>query len=313
MMKVLVSTSTFGQYDDSPLKRLAEKGCEVEENHYRRKFSSEECILHYRGKIGVIAGTESITESLIQNNPGLKVISRCGTGIDNIDLEAAKKFGIKVYNTPYGPTLAVAELTIGLIISLLRRVVEMDRELRKGFWDKKMGALLNGKKVGIVGYGKIGQKVGQLLMALGCQVTFTDVVVESCPMGCRCVTLEEILRDSDIVSLHVSGSFKGNYLIGKHEIQRMKRGAWLVNCARGGVVDEEALYDALMDNHLEGAAIDVFEKEPYEGKLTGLHNVILSPHIGSYAREARIAMEMQAVENLLTGLTNPDQGVPCIV
>ncbi len=312
-MKVLVSTSTFGQYDDGPLKRLAKEGYEVEENPYRRKLSSEECLLHYRDKIGVIAGTEPITEGLLRNTVGLKVISRCGTGIDNVDIDAAKRLGIKVFNTPYGPTLAVAELTIGLIIGLLRRVAEMDADLRKGVWEKKMGHLLHGKKIGIVGYGKIGQKVGELLIPLGCQVCFTDVVVRSCPLGCRCVTLREVLKGCDIVSLHVSGQYKDSYLIGKEEIASMKKGAWLVNCARGGVVHEDALYEALEKKYLAGAAIDVFENEPYSGRLKTLSNVILTPHIGSYAKEARVAMEMQAVENLLKGLTGLIEGAPCDV
>ena len=303
MKKILISTSTFGEYDNRPVAKLIGARFEVEMNPYNRKLKYDESLLHYRDKVGVIAGTEVISRDLLHNANSLKVISRCGSGIDNVDINAANQLGIKVFNTPHGPTLAVAELTVGLIPGLLRRVVEMDRDLRNGIWKKRMGNLLHEKKIGIIGYGRIGQKVGELLLKLGCSVSFCDPAVQSCPRGCKCLSLQDILTQSDIVCLHVSGNFVGDPLIRRKEIESMKIGSWLVNCSRGGVVDETALYEALRSNRLSGAAVDVFEEEPYDGKLKELPNIVLSPHIGSYAKEARVAMEMQAVENLLEGLS----------
>lgn len=300
--RIFISTSTFGEYDDRPLARLKEAGLEVELNPYRRKLNGDECLKHYQDEIGVIAGTEPITKEVLDGAKGLRVISRCGTGLDNIDMDAARRLGIHIFNTPDGPTLAVAELTIGLIIDLLRRVSEMDRDLRHGKWKKKMGNLLSGKKAGIIGYGKIGKKVGELLMKLDCTVSFHDKMLTSHPTVCNSLPLEELLKCSDIICLHVSGNYKGNPLIGNKEIETMKKGAWIVNCSRGGVIDEDSLYQALETGHLAGAALDVFEEEPYSGRLIELPNVILTPHIGSYAKEARVAMETEAVENLLKGL-----------
>jgi D-3-phosphoglycerate dehydrogenase len=304
MKKILISTSTFGVYDHQPVERLREAGYEVDLNPYKRKLTDEECLACYRDKIGVIAGTEVISRDLLRQADHLKIISRCGTGMDNVDIQAAKDQGIQVVNTPDGPTLAVAELTLGLVLCLLRRVHEMDRELRKGTWQKKMGNLLADKSVGIIGYGKIGQNVGELLGKIGCRIFFYDLKIRECNHGYKFLPFEEILKQSEIICLHVSGNFAGKPLVGKKEIGAMKPGAWLINCSRGGVVDEAALHHALRSNHLAGAAIDVFESEPYNGRLKELSNVILTPHIGSYAKEARIAMEMQAVENLIKGLNN---------
>ncbi|MFZ5993897.1 MAG: phosphoglycerate dehydrogenase [Thermodesulfobacteriota bacterium] len=300
--KIFISTTTFAEFDDAPLSRLKRAGFQVESNPYGRKLNAKECLLHYKDITAVIAGTERITRNLLEYASGLKVISRCGTGIDNVDLEAASELGIRVFNTPDGPTLAVAELTVGLILGLLRRISEMDRNLREGLWEKKMGHLLSEKAVGIIGYGKIGRKVAELLRRLDCEVSFNDINVNGAPDGCRFLPLEDILRQSDVVCLHVSGNFDGNPLIGENEIGIMKKGSWIVNCSRGGVIDEAALYNALSSKYLSGAALDVFEEEPYRGRLKDLPNVILTPHIGSYAQEARIRMEEMAVANLLQGL-----------
>jgi D-3-phosphoglycerate dehydrogenase len=239
----------------------------------------------------------------LEKLPLLKVISRCGVGMDNVDLEAAAQLNIKVFNTPFGPTLAVAELTVGLILDLLRKVTMMDREMRAGVWEKRMGKLLSGKRVGIIGFGRIGQKTGKLLRAFGCEIGCYDNLrirgLED--LGIKRLEMDELLRESDIVTVHVSGKYE-KPLLGVKEIGMMKKGAWLVNVARGGVVDEEVLFDALKDGRLAGAALDVFEKEPYDGPLKELDNVILTPHIGSYAKEARIEMEIQAAKNLIKGL-----------
>ncbi|MBN1161359.1 MAG: phosphoglycerate dehydrogenase [Dehalococcoidales bacterium] len=295
--KVFVSTSSFAEYDKLPLKLLKDAGILSQVNPYARKLTEDECLKFFGDVDGLIAGTEPLTAEVIKSAKKLKVISRVGVGLDNVDLEAAKKRGIKVFNTPDAPTPAVAELTLGLMLALLRNIPRGDREIRASKWQKQMGNLLRGKKAGIIGLGRIGQKVAELVKGLGAQAAYCDPAVTKA--GYKKLSLEELLAQSDIVSLHLSG---GGTLLGEKELRSMKKGSYLVNCARGGLVDEKALAKVLKEGHLAGAALDVFAQEPYTGPLTKLDNVILTPHIGSYAIESRIEMEVQATRNLIEGL-----------
>lgn len=297
MLKVFVSTSSFAEHDKLPLKLLQDAGIVSQVNPYGRKLTEEECLKLLGDVDGLIAGTEPLTANVIKSAKKLKVISRVGVGLDNVDLNAAKKRGIKVFSTPDAPTLAVAELTLGLMLALLRNIPRGDREIRAGKWQKQMGNLLRGKKVGIIGLGRIGWKVAEMVKGLGAQVTYCDPAVNKA--GYQKLSLEELLTQSDIVSLHISG---GGTLLGEKELRSMKKGSYLVNCARGGLVDETALIKALQEGHLAGAALDVFAQEPYTGPLARLDSVILTPHIGSYAVESRIEMEVQATKNLIEGL-----------
>lgn len=319
MQKIAITTTSFGKYDEKSLNILKEYGFEILLNQYGRKLENEEVIKICKDTVGIIAGTEildvdtleCLTKTYSQSSTlsphSLKVISRCGTGLDNIDLDAAKRLGIKVFNTPDATTRAVAELTVGLILNLLRKVNRMDTGIRNGKWEKLMGNLLYGKMVGIVGFGRIGRKVTELLGSFGCEIRYYDIRTEDEELrtewkGLR-TEFEELLKTCDIISLHVSS---GKQIIGENEIRMMKKGAWLVNVSRGAVVNEEALYQALKANYLSGVALDVFEQEPYTGPLKEMDNVILTPHIGSYAKESRARMEIQAVENLLRGLSGKD-------
>jgi len=299
MIKVFISTSSFGEKNTLPLKLLKDAGMNVRLNPYKRQLTGEECLNLYQDVDGLVAGTEPLTAEVLKAAKNLKVISRCGTGLDNVDLEAAKRLGIKVFNTPDAPTLAVAELALGLILSLMRHVPHMDRDIRAGKWQKRMGNLIRGKTVGIIGFGRIGQKVAELIQALGAHVVYCDPAVNK--TGYKKLLLDELLTQSDIVTLHLSGGSKGTPLLGDKELRRMKQGAWLLNCARGGIVDEEALSRVLQEGCLSGAALDVFTKEPYNGPLAKLDNVILTPHIGSYAVESRVEMEVETVKNLIKG------------
>ena len=307
MSRILITTSSFGKDDVSPLNLLKEAGYETIINPYGRKLTEDEVLdlLLEVKPVGMIAGVEPITAQVLQQAKGLKVISRCGVGVENVDLTTARSLGIAVTNTPNAPTQAVAELTIGLIFNLLRRISFLDRELRKGNWTKEMGSLVRGKKVGIIGLGRIGKRVAEMLLALGAKVSGTDVQADSVWLEKKqvpLVSLEELLQQSEILCLHVSYGRSKEYLIGKKEIEAMPKGACLINTSRGEVVDHGALYSMLNNGHLSGAALDVFDHEPYTGPLTRLDNVILTPHIGSYAREARVEMEIQAAENLIKGL-----------
>src|SRR3989338_996053 len=158
-MKVAINTTTFGQYDPAPLEQLKARSIEYSLNPHARTLRQEEVVYLAQGMDGLIAGTEPLNEDVLNQLSGLKVISRCGAGLDNVDLKAARNLGIQVFSTPTGPTLAVAELTVGVILNLLRKVNAMNSDLKNGQWKKQMGNLLYGKRVGIIGFGRIGQKV----------------------------------------------------------------------------------------------------------------------------------------------------------
>ena len=299
-MKVFISTTTFAKYSDEPLKLLKNARVNHSLNPHNRKLNEHEIkeILKNNNYEDLIAGTEPLTRDVLKEARSLNVISGVGVGIDNIDLEAARESGIKVFYTPEAPTDAVAEFTIDLILNALRHLNLMDSNIRNGIWNKKMGLLFRGKALGIIGFGRIGKRVAEIAKSFGVDVVFSDVQKIETPLAKR-VSLEELLNSSDIVTIHASGK---NTIISEKEIEQMKDGAILINAARGGMVDEEALYDALVSGKISYAAIDTFTKEPYKGKLSELENVILTPHIGSYAKEARIRMEIEAVENLIKGL-----------
>lgn len=296
---IAITTSSFGKQDKKALDLLKKGGMSAVFNPYGRKLIKEEILDICRDAIGIIAGTETLDRDIIKGLKNLRVISRCGIGLDNVDLDAAKKEGIKVFNTPGGPTAAVAELTIAMMLSLLRKVNIMDSALKKGRWDKLMGSLIDKKNIGIIGFGKIGNKVAKLLKPFGCQIKYSDSFLKDNTIGFERLPLKRLLRWSDVISIHVSTNKK---IIGPEEIQLMKKGAWLLNLSRGSVVNETALYNALKTGHLSGAALDVFKDEPYSGPLKELDNVILTPHIGSYAIESRIEMELESVRNLFKGL-----------
>lgn len=305
-MKVLISTSSFGQYDPRPLELLKSSGFEAVLNPYGRRLKAEEVVELAKDCHGIIAGTEPLTIEVLKQLPLLKAISRVGVGLENIDMEAAEQRGIAVKSTPHVPTQAVAELTLGLILNVMRKINSMDREIRNGKWNKEMGLLLSGKTVGIIGLGRIGKRVAELLRPFNVKILASEPEPDKKWVKenrVRLTSLEELLGGSDIVTLHIPYTEQTRNLINAKRLKIMKRGAILINTSRGGLVDEDALYRALKNEHLGGAALDTFEKEPYMGALTKLENVVLTPHVGSYAIEARIRMETEAVENLISVLS----------
>jgi D-3-phosphoglycerate dehydrogenase len=299
-MKIAITTSSFAQYSKEPLDLLKNSGIEYILNPFGRQLTEDETIEILKGCAGVAAGTEPLTARVIDSLPELKVISRCGTGIDNVDLKAASGRGIVVRNTPDGPTLAVAELTLAFVLALLRKIPQMDRELRAGVWKKRMGNTLRGKNLGIIGFGRIGQAVASVFAPLGVEVAFNDPLVSSGKY--KKMTVKELLLWADILSLHCSKSGGECSLFGRNELSCIKPGSWIINASRGGLIEETALYDLLKSGHFAGAAIDVFKREPYDGPLKELDNVIITPHIGSYAVESRIEMEIDTIKNLIEGL-----------
>ena len=307
-MKVAITTSTFAKFSDEPLRLLAGRGLEAVMNPHGRALTEDEAADFLRDCVGVAAGTEPLTARVMDAAPGLRVISRCGVGMDNVDQEAAATRGILVRNTPEGPTRAVVELTLGYALDLLRRVSVMDREVREGLWKKHMGNLLQGKNLGIIGFGRIGRAVADVFAFMGCRVSFYDPFVTSDQDQFTRLEPADLLAWADIVTLHCARPPDGSKVLDAAGIASMKPGAWLINAARGGLVDEDALCDALQNGRLSGAALDVFDREPYSGPLAALPNVVLTPHIGSYARESRIQMEIDTIRNLLDALDQAASG-----
>lgn len=296
-MKIAITTSSFARYSEEPLELLQREGIEYVLNDKGRTLTEDETIQLLEGCAGVAAGTESYSKRVLDALPELKVISRCGTGMDSIDHGCAQAKGVTVRNTPDGPTAAVAELSIGLMLTLLRQVPRQDRDIRNGVWKKHMGNLLNGKRVGIVGFGRIGHAVAQRLEPFGVEIAYHDPFVDD--KNFSKLGLDPLMDWADIITLHCAKPENGGALLDLGRLSLMRPGSFVINVARGGLVDEKALYGLLTAGHLGGAALDVYAKEPYEGPLKEMDNVILTPHIGSYAREARIIMETDTIKNLL--------------
>ncbi len=299
MQKILITTSSFNLETDE-VKALQDAGYEVVSNpHKRRLTEGEVSELLTPDIVGMIAGVEPLTRAVIENAQNLKVISRCGIGMNSVDQDAAKDAGIIVSNTPDAPTRAVAELAVGLMLDCLRSISVQDRAIRNKEWGRPMGGLLGERVVGLIGFGRIGKKVAQYVSAFGAEVIAYDSFVTGDP---RLVSLDELLSQSDIVSLHMPYDKDNHHIIDADAFSKMKKGAILINTARGGLVDEIALAASLQNGNLSSAALDVFEEEPYKGALADIDNIVLTAHVGSYAKEARAEQESLATTNLLKGL-----------
>jgi len=271
-------------------------------NPYKRKLTEDEVIELAKDCVGIVAGVESLTARVMAALPQLKVISRVGIGMDNVDLDYAKQKGIIVENTPDGPTRAVAELTLGMTLSLLRRIPQADAALKNKQWIKQTGNLILDKKIGVIGLGRIGRLVAKLFRGIGNPVIGFDPYSDAewaADTGVELSDFETVLKTSDIITVHVPGNADKSPVIGAAQLALVKPTAMLVNISRGGIVDEDALYKALTSGKLAAAAIDVFVHEPYTGPFTELDNVVLTPHIGSYAEEGKLLMEIAAVNNFI--------------
>jgi len=305
MLKIFIATTTFGQLSEEPLDLIRENGLGIIQNKTGKKIDEDEIIEMVGDAIGIIAGTETYSKSTLENLSNLKIISRLGVGMDNIDLGSAEKKDIKVYRTVTTPAPAVAELALGLMIDISRHISQTNHLLKSGSWEKKMGYLLQGKTLGIIGLGTIGKELVNVAKGFNLHIIAFDKYEDISFAKKHSITycdLESLLNNSDIISIHLNLSDQTKRLIDKDKIKLMKPEAILINTSRGEIVDEKAIYDALKSNQIAGAGLDVFNQEPYFGPLTELDNVVLTPHIGAYARKIRIQMEIEAAENLIKGL-----------
>jgi len=253
----------------------------------------------------VRSGTK-VTAEAINNAENLIVIGRAGIGVDNIDVKAATRNGIKVVNSPTGATISVAELAIGHMISLARRLPKADKTTRAGEWAKKKlkGVELNGKTLGLIGCGNIGRVVAKYARALNMSVIGYDPYISKEKLeeeGIEKVeSVGEVMERADFISIHVPHTPETHHLINEEMLSKMKTSAYIINCARGGVVDEKALYNALKENKIAGAALDVYEEEPAKNNpLFELDNAVFTPHIGASTKEGQIRAGTICAEQIL--------------
>ncbi|MCK4794146.1 MAG: phosphoglycerate dehydrogenase [Desulfobacteraceae bacterium] len=288
--KILSTSPTFGYYVSEPIEYFKENGCEVTLVPQGKKLSEEELVENMAELDAAIVGVEKITQRVVQGSKRLKVIAKHGAGVDNIDVKTATNQGIVVISAPGANSDAVADLTFGLFLSLARSIPFADHCVREGGWPRIVGIDLSGKTLGIIGLGQIGKKVAKRALGFDMRVLAYEVVKDedfAQKWGISYRSLDEVLAESDFLSIHVPLIDSTRKLIAKRELQLMKKGAFLVNIARGGVVDEEALYQALLEGKIRGAALDVFLSEPPEGNpLFALDSVIATPHMGGYTTEA---------------------------
>lgn len=312
---IFIALSTFAADDKRPLEMLEASGIPYKIHSTGKRITKDELLRDGKDATVIVGGVESYSKEVMKELSGLRCISRCGVGVDAIDLEYARENGISVLNTPMVPVTAVAELALTMMLSLSRNIVQQTNLMGEKKWTRLSSHLLSGRTVGLIGFGRIGQRVAQLCHAFDANVIVFDPYIEknsnSFP-NVRFVSKEHLLAESDIISLHASKDAAQPVIIGKDEFGKIKNDCILINLARGEMVDETALIDALHSGRLAGAGLDVFSQEPYDGALCDFKQIILTPHSATLTLETRSEMEMQCVENaisFLKGIENPDRRV----
>jgi D-3-phosphoglycerate dehydrogenase len=269
------------------VKMLKDAGLEVDE---RPGLPPEELIKAIPAYDAIIVRSATkVTADVINAGTNLKVVGRAGVGLDNVDKKAADAKKIKVVNTPAATSVTVAELALGLMLSCARSIPQATQSLREGKWEKKAfkGTELYGKTLGLIGSGRIGTELGKRAIAMGMSVLVFDPFLKECVAGALC-EFPDMLKNADYISLHVPKTDQTKHIINKESIAQMKKGVIIINCARGGVIDEEALYEALKSGQVGAAALDVYESEPVKDfKLFSLPNVIGTPHVGAQTKEGQ--------------------------
>jgi len=287
-MKVLICD----KLDENSLNTIKEAGIDVT---YKPGMTPDELIATVpEYNVMVVRSATKATRAVIEAATNLKLIVRAGVGIDNIDVEAAKEKNVKVQNTPGATTNSVVEHTIGLMLALARNIPQGYMSLKEGRWDRKKyaGTELLGKTLGLIGFGRIGQEAAKRAQAFGMDVVAYDPVIpqdSGKELGIPLLSLDDVLAKSDYLSLHVPLIPQTKHMINAETISKMKKGAKVINCARGGTIDEEALANAIKEGHISGAALDVFEKEPPDANnpLLGLEEFICVPHLGASTKEGQ--------------------------
>ena len=314
MSKVLITTVPFGDKNRLPLEMLEQAGIEYLINPLNKKLTEDQLIDLVSDFDVIIAGTEPITSRVMDHATNLKMISRVGIGLDSVDLQAAKDRGIEVSHTADAPAPAVAEFTLGLMLSLLRSVHVSNTRMHDGHWERFFGRRLAEVTIGIIGVGRIGSRVLNRTKGFGTPKILVNDVMPNLELDrefkLEWASKEKIYAEADVISLHVPLTKHTNNMIRKKHLLSMKPDAIIINSARGGIVNEQDLYEVLQSGHLSGAAIDVFEQEPYNGPLKEIQRCILTAHMGSMSIDCRVRMEIEATEEAICFLTGePLKGV----
>ena len=303
MARALITTVPFGDKNRLPLELLENAGIEYLINPHNKKLTEDQLADLVADFDVIIAGTEAITDKVMARANKLKLISRVGIGLDSVDLKAAKRRGIKVSYTPDAPAPAVAELTLGIMLTLLRSVHVSNALMHQGTWQRIFGRRLAEVAVGIIGVGRIGARVLRRMKGFGTpRILVNDIMPnrelnrELKEFKLEWVTKEQIYKEADIISLHVPLTQLTKNMIRREQLLSMKQDAMLINVARGGIINESDLYDVMKAGHLSGAAIDVFVQEPYNGKLMEIERCLLTAHMGSMSVDCRTRMEIEATE-----------------
>jgi len=308
MPKVLITTVPFGDKNNLPIELLEKSGIEYLINPLNRKLTESELADMISDFDVVIAGTEQITAKVMRCGQNLKMISRVGIGLDSVDLLEAERRNIIVSYTPDAPAPAVAELTIGMMLTLLRSVHVSSSQMHSGEWHRFFGRRLSKIVIGIIGIGRIGQGVLKHLQGFGSpRILVNDVSIKdniNNRFNVEWVSKREIYKQSDIVSLHLPLTGKTKNMIRKDHLLSMKSDAIIINTSRGGIINESDLYEVMQSGHLSGAAIDVFDDEPYSGALNEIERCLLTAHMGSMSIDCRTRMEVEATEEAIRFLTN---------
>lgn len=303
---IQVTTYPFGTSNPKSSMVLENSGYEVRYNPFGRRIKTEEVKDIVVEAHGIVAGTELYTREIIEDCPNLKVIARVGIGFDSVDLQACRENDVVVTYTPDAPADGVADLTVAQIINLIRGIYTSNESVRGGFWKRIMGKLVSEIKIGVLGVGRIGKRVIMRLNAFGADIYGCDINPDK-KFGnkykVKWVSKEELFKICDLVTVHIPMSAANHHCIGFEEMSLMQAGAFLINTSRGPVVDEVSLISLLQNRHLGGVALDVFEKEPYEGELTRFDNVIFTAHIGASASESRFKMELGAAKDCVRVLS----------
>ena len=305
-MLVAIAPSSFADADAHPLDLLRAAGVEIKPNPFRRRLTEAEIIEHLEGVDGLLAGLEPLNRKVLASAGRLKALARVGIGLANVDLAAALELGIRVSNTPAGPTAAVAEMTLCAALALVRDLTGRNAAMHRRAWPKDVVWGLAGLPVLIVGYGRIGRRTAALFQTLGARILVCDPRVrpEDLVHDEQLVSLAEGLRQARLVSLHAGGDQE---ILGAAELALLPEGAFLLNSARGELVNEAAVVAALASGRLAGVWFDAFWQEPYQGPLCDHPKALLTPHAATYTVQCRRSMETEAVQNLLRdlGVTPP--------
>jgi D-3-phosphoglycerate dehydrogenase len=307
MPKVLITTVPFAERNSFPLEMLSSNGIDYVINPLGKKLTEAELAEMIGEFDALVAGTEPITDYVMSRAPQLKHISRVGIGLDSVDLLAAEKRGIKVSYTPDAPAPAVAELTLGLMLSLLRSVHVANAQMHRGDWHRHFGRRLAEVTVGVIGVGRIGTRILRRMRGFGTPRILVNDILPNLELNrefkLEWSAKEDIYRQADLISLHVPLTPQTKNMIQKPQLLMMKPDALIVNTSRGGIINEQDLLEVLRSGHLGGAAIDVFNQEPYRGELASIERCLLTSHMGSMSVDCRTRMEIEATEESVRFLT----------